>query len=70
MSSMDGESTVLTPATSKGRSLRTTVPMSIVKQFGLKPGDLLSWKMKAQGNEILIIVKLLKKSEKNLEKGI
>jgi len=52
-----GEATTLTTATSKSRSLRTTVPMSIVKQFNLKQGDQLNWKIKASKNELIIIVK-------------
>ncbi|TET90504.1 MAG: AbrB/MazE/SpoVT family DNA-binding domain-containing protein [Methanomassiliicoccales archaeon] len=54
---MEGEVTVLTPASSKSRSLRTTLPMSIVKQFKLKQGDRLSWKLQARGDEIVIVVK-------------
>ena len=34
-----GEITYLNKATNKGESLRTTVPMSIVKQFGLTEND-------------------------------
>ena len=37
-----GEVTVLTKATSKSKSLRTTVPMGIVKQFNLSEGDKLN----------------------------
>ena len=36
---MDCEKTTLTIASQKPDSLTTTVPMSIVKQFGLKEGD-------------------------------
>ncbi len=57
MNAMEGEVTVLTPASSKSRSLRTTLPMSIVKQFKLKQGDRLSWKLQARGDEIVIVVK-------------
>ena len=52
-----GEATTLTTATSKSRSLRTTVPMSIVKHFNLKQGDQLNWKIEASKNELIIIVK-------------
>ena len=37
-----GEITVLTKATPKSTSLRTTVPMGIVKQFNLSGGDRLN----------------------------
>ena len=38
-----GEKTVLTKATSKSGSLRTTVPSHIVKTCGLEEKDLLEW---------------------------
>lgn len=55
-----GEITMLTKATSKSRSLRTTIPMGIVKQFNLSEGDRLNWKIKAQDGELIIVVKPLK----------
>jgi bifunctional DNA-binding transcriptional regulator/antitoxin component of YhaV-PrlF toxin-antitoxin module len=55
-----GEITYLTKATSKSPSLRTTVPMSIVKQFGLTEDDKLDWILKAEGGEIIIIIKPIK----------
>jgi bifunctional DNA-binding transcriptional regulator/antitoxin component of YhaV-PrlF toxin-antitoxin module len=58
-----GEVTVLTKATSKSRSLRTTVPMGIVKQFNLSEGDKLSWEIRAERGELIIVVKPLKKGE-------
>jgi len=58
---MNGETTVLTSATSTSRSLRTTVPISIVKQFNLEEHDKLRWNLKAQNNEIIIIVTPFKK---------
>lgn len=36
-------------------SLRTTIPMSIVKQFGIKNGDLLSWQMMDLHGEIVVV---------------
>jgi bifunctional DNA-binding transcriptional regulator/antitoxin component of YhaV-PrlF toxin-antitoxin module len=38
-------------------SLRTTIPMFIVKQWGLKSGDKLDWSLESKKNEIVIIVK-------------
>jgi bifunctional DNA-binding transcriptional regulator/antitoxin component of YhaV-PrlF toxin-antitoxin module len=58
-----GEVTVLTKATSKSRSLRTTVPMGIVKQFNLSEGDKLSWEIRAEGGDLIIVVTPLKKGE-------
>jgi hypothetical protein len=55
-----GEITYLNKAASKGDSLRTTVPMSIVKQFGLTEDDKLEWALKAEGGELIIQIKPLK----------
>ncbi|MCC6018881.1 MAG: AbrB/MazE/SpoVT family DNA-binding domain-containing protein [Candidatus Verstraetearchaeota archaeon] len=55
-----GEVTVLTKATSKSRSLRTTIPIGIVKQFNLSVGDKLSWEIRAEGGDLIIVVKPLK----------
>lgn len=54
------ETTTLTLAASKKASLRTTVPMSVVKQFGLKQGDKLEWSFEARGSEIKVIIKPIK----------
>ncbi|MHA1580897.1 MAG: AbrB/MazE/SpoVT family DNA-binding domain-containing protein [Candidatus Baldrarchaeia archaeon] len=59
-----GEITVLTKATSRSKSLRTTIPMGIVKQFNLSEGDKLNWEIKAEGGELIIVVRPLKRSEK------
>jgi hypothetical protein len=55
-----GEITYLNKAATKGESLRTTVPMSIVKQFGLTEYDKLDWTLKAEGGELIIQVKPIK----------
>ena len=55
-----GEITNLNKATSKNESLRTTVPRSIVKQFGLTQDDQLEWNLKVEGREIVILVKPIK----------
>lgn len=57
-----GETTTLTLATSKRASLRTTVPMSVVRQFGLKSGDHLEWIFEVKNNEIIIVVKPIKQA--------
>ncbi|WP_290902500.1 AbrB/MazE/SpoVT family DNA-binding domain-containing protein [Ferroglobus sp.] len=54
------EITVLTRATSKSRSLRTTVPIGIVRQFNLSEGDKLEWEIRAENGELIIVVKPLK----------
>ncbi len=55
-----GEVTNLNKATSKNESLRTTVPRSIIKQFGLTENDQMEWNLKAEGGELIIHVKPLK----------
>ncbi len=52
-----GEETVLTRASVKGKSLRTTVPSGIVKLFDLKEGDRFRWEIKADNGELLIVIK-------------
>ena len=52
-----GEITTLALNSPKKASLRTTVPMFIVKQWGLRAGDKLDWSLEARKNEIVILVK-------------
>jgi antitoxin component of MazEF toxin-antitoxin module len=60
-----GETTKLTLAKTKSESLRTTVPMSIVRQFNLKVGDKLGWKLEVKNGSLIIVVYPLKASSKN-----
>jgi len=53
---MEGEKTVLVKAQSKSTSLRTTVPVSIVKQLGLKEGSHIIWKMEARKSKLIVCV--------------
>jgi bifunctional DNA-binding transcriptional regulator/antitoxin component of YhaV-PrlF toxin-antitoxin module len=55
-----GETTVLTKAATRSRSLRTTIPIGIVRQFNLLEGDRLSWEIRAEGGELVIVVRPLK----------
>lgn len=57
--SKEGETTTLTPATSRSKSLRTTIPAGIVRQFKLTEGSKLDWKIEARENELVIVVKPL-----------
>ena len=50
-------STILTVAVKGKLSLRTTVPMHIVKQFNLEASDLLEWSLKVEGGKLAITVK-------------
>lgn len=58
-----GETTVLTKATPGSKSLRATVPASIVRQLNLREGDYLLWEIRAEGNNLVIIVKPLRRDE-------
>lgn len=53
------EITTLTKATSESKSLRTTVPAGIVRQFKLKEGDKIEWEMEVREKEIIIVIKPL-----------
>ena len=55
-----GELTTLSVATSGKESLRTIVPMSILKHFKLEAGDKLEWDFEARNNEMIIIVRPVK----------
>ena len=61
MSVPEGETTVLTAATTTSKSLRTTIPAGIVRQFALSDGDKLQWKIEAKNNELVIVARPLKK---------
>jgi antitoxin component of MazEF toxin-antitoxin module len=59
-----GDVTNLNKATTKNESLRTTVPRSIIKQFGLTQDDQLEWIMKVENGELIIQVKPIKTQAK------
>jgi hypothetical protein len=52
-----GETTTLALNAPNKASLRTTIPMFIVKQWGLRSGDKLDWSLDSKRNEIVILVK-------------
>jgi hypothetical protein len=54
-----GITTSLHIVSSGKSSLKTTVPVFIVKQFKLKKGDNLDWCIDMHNNETVIIVKKL-----------
>ena len=56
-----GFKTTIAKASSKVKSLRTTVPAGIVNQFNLKEGDKLDWELKAENGNLIVIVKPEKK---------
>jgi bifunctional DNA-binding transcriptional regulator/antitoxin component of YhaV-PrlF toxin-antitoxin module len=57
---MSGDITILTKANTKSNSLRTTIPMSITKHFGLKEGGHLRWEIQAKENQLIVVVSPLK----------
>jgi molybdopterin-binding protein len=60
----EGETTTVTVNSSKRKSLRSTVPMSVVKNMGLKVGDKLSWKYEIRNGEIVTTIRKVKPSNK------
>jgi bifunctional DNA-binding transcriptional regulator/antitoxin component of YhaV-PrlF toxin-antitoxin module len=60
-----GEITTLSVATTGKGSLRTTVPMSILKYFKLEAGDKLDWDFEARNSELIIVVRPIKNSSGN-----
>lgn len=52
-----GEVSTLAKNSPKFASLKTTVPMSVVKQWKLKAGDKLEWEWSAVNNEMILVVK-------------
>ncbi len=63
------EVTVLTRATSKSNSLRTTVPSSIVKLLELREGDRLKWIVKVRDNRLVILIEPLRRGDTGAGKG-
>lgn len=55
-----GEMTRITKATNKSNSLRTTIPIGIVRQFNLSIGEKLNWEIKARNGDLIIIVTPIK----------
>jgi len=51
-----GDTTVLTIATTSSKSLRTTVPIGIVRQLKLREGDKLRWQIKAEDGKLVVVV--------------
>lgn len=53
------ETTKVVLAQSESKSLRTTIPAGIARQFGIIEGSELGWEIKAQDNELVIVVRPL-----------
>jgi bifunctional DNA-binding transcriptional regulator/antitoxin component of YhaV-PrlF toxin-antitoxin module len=59
-----GEKTAVVKASSKFDSLRTTIPKSIVNQWGLKEGDILEWTWEVKNGEMVLMVTRSKQKSK------
>jgi hypothetical protein len=60
----EGEITTVTVNSSKRKSLRSTIPMSVVKNMGLRLGDSISWKYEIRNGEIVTTIRKVKASNK------
>ena len=60
----EGEITTVTVNSSKRKSLRSTIPMSVFKNMGLKSGDNLSWKYEIRDGEIVTTIRKVIKLRK------
>jgi hypothetical protein len=52
-----GEITTLAKNSPKFASLRTTIPMSIIKQWKLKEGDKLDWSWEVKNGDMVVVVR-------------
>lgn len=50
------EQTKVVLAQPKSRSLRTTIPAGIARQFGIDEGSELGWDIQARDNKLVIVV--------------
>jgi hypothetical protein len=65
-----GETTTLALNTANKASLRTTIPMFIVKQWNLRQGDQLDWQMEAHPTTRELVVVVRKSGKKIMQTGI
>lgn len=56
--------TILHAATAKSKSLRTTVPIVVTRQFELEEGDRLHWEIKAKRKDTFEIIVTPEKRKK------
>lgn len=55
-----GEITTVSRASSNFASLRTVIPMSIIKQWKLKEGDKIDWEWEVLKGEMVLVIKKAK----------
>ena len=58
-----GEITTLTKNTKKFSSLKTTIPISMVRQWNLQSGDKLDWSWESMNNQMVMVVRKSTKNE-------
>ena len=51
-----GEVTTIASATTTSKSLRSTIPRGIARQFRLNEGDKLRWSIRAEDSKLVIVV--------------
>lgn len=61
MSRGNGTDTTVQSATSKSKSLRTTLPTFVVQKLKIKEGDDLNWDVDKNGKNWIAILKVKKK---------
>ena len=54
-----GEKTKVTALSSRSRTLKTTIPIKIADELGIKPGSWLDWEIKELGSEKVIVIRKL-----------
>jgi len=59
----NGETTKISPASSKSKSLRTTIPIGIARQFNLQVGDELNWEIEPRNGKLIIVVTPKRRNE-------
>ena len=55
-----GSKSIVSKATTTSRSLRTTIPVKIVDELGIREGDALDWEIKEIDGKKVIVVRLLR----------
>ena len=59
-----GEVTTLAKNSPKFASLRTTIPMNMIRQWDLKPGSKLDWSWEVVNGEMVIVVRRKEQKDK------
>lgn len=57
MARMNGAETIAASATSKSRSVRTTIPAFVARQIGIGEGDRLCWSLDKDGKTWCAVIR-------------